>query len=88
MTCLLAALIITLVMWMLMVKRREWQLKHALSGFHMPGTQSQYDVMVEEAPHPSDIGGDNKDKVVVEPPIIPATDDKKPEKPQEYDIGD
>ena len=47
MTCLLAALIITLVMWMLMVKRREWQLKHALSGFHMPGTQSQYDVMVE-----------------------------------------
>lgn len=54
----------------------------------MPGTQSQYDVMVEEAPHPSDIGGDNKDKVVVEPPIIPATDDKKPEKPQEYDIGD
>ena len=89
MTCLLAALIITVVLWMLMVKRREWQLKHALSGFHMPGTQSQYDVMVEEAPHPSDIPGDkDKDKVVVEPPIIPATDDKKPEKPQEYDIGE
>lgn len=91
MMCLLAALIITLFLWVFMVKRREWQLRHALRGFHMPGTRSQYDVMVEEAPHPSDIVGEvkhDKDKVVVEPPIVPATDDKKPEKPQEYDIGD
>jgi hypothetical protein len=47
MTILLSTLLITIGLWMLLVKRREWQLKHALTGFHMPGSRSQYDVMVE-----------------------------------------
>jgi hypothetical protein len=77
--CLFAALLITLVLWVFFVKRREWRLKNALLGFHLAGTKTNYDVMIEEAPQPNE---DKQEKQEEKQP------ENKVEPHQQYDIGD
>jgi hypothetical protein len=81
MTILLSTLLVVLVLWILLVKRREWQLKHALSGFHMPRARSQYDVMVEEIPNSNNIVDKDKPAVELQSTVPALNNNKIAEKP-------